>query len=210
MSVFSPQHLTLLVLFTSLICPAGITLGLVGLARSPRRSAGVAIALGIWGSLYIPTVLLPFDRVATAYSAKDILPVAVEMEELFPVADQWIVQGPKWDTTVYFGGRYELTMQADIRIDYGNNRIIRVIGEPLFVLWEIEKVEILPDGRTYATYRTQNERRFGLKEWESIRQSKGDLSSIGIKMKTDEVENWHEYVRQWRRGRSGVSVSLLK
>jgi hypothetical protein len=40
----------------SLLCPLGLLLGIIALFRRPRRSAGWAIAFGIWGSLYVPTL----------------------------------------------------------------------------------------------------------------------------------------------------------
>jgi hypothetical protein len=153
------------------------------------------------------------DYVATVRSAKAVLPIAVEMEELFPVADHFITHygfndGPRvWNTEVFFGGRYTLTMQVDVEIDYSANKITKVGGEPKFSLTETRKVDILPDGRAQSWYNGQNQRRFGPAEWEKVYQTKGDFSALDVTINHDPVPNFEEDVSQARRDR--VPVSLL-
>jgi hypothetical protein len=56
LQVFLAQPLLRFLPYASLLCPLGSTLGLLGLMRRPRRTAGWATVLGILGSLYVPTL----------------------------------------------------------------------------------------------------------------------------------------------------------
>jgi hypothetical protein len=62
--VFSAPSLMWLLPTASLICPVGLALGLLGLRQQPRLTAAWAVGLGIWGSLYVPTIWLSFFRAA--------------------------------------------------------------------------------------------------------------------------------------------------
>jgi hypothetical protein len=46
----------------SLFCPVGFLLGLIALWFPPRRTAKWAIAIGLLGSLYVPTIWIFFLR----------------------------------------------------------------------------------------------------------------------------------------------------
>lgn len=149
---------------------------------------------------------------ATVRSARAVLPIAVQMEEVFPIADHFITHfgfdsGPKmWNTEVFFGGRYTLTMQVDVEIDYKAKTITKVVGEPKFYLHEVQNIQILPDGRASSSYNSRNEKRFGSAEWEKIRQANGELSTLGLTANTEAVQHFDEYVSQWRRDRIRVSL----
>src|SRR5438045_4038722 len=45
----------------------------------------------------------------------------------------------QWITTALFGGRYELEMFVDVRIDRRSRKLTEVMGEPRFLLKEVEK-----------------------------------------------------------------------
>jgi hypothetical protein len=163
------------------------------------------------------TPMKPFvmaDYVATVRSARTAIPLALQMEELFPVADHFITHygfgsSPRiWNTIIYFGGRFELSMQVDVEIDYAANRIKKIVGEPAFVLWEVKRLTLRDDGRTDAEMRGEHERHFRPAQWKLIYDSKGDLSPIGLKGEGSQVEHFDAYVSSWRRPR--VAVSLLK
>jgi hypothetical protein len=153
------------------------------------------------------------DYKATVRSGKAALPIAVQMEEVFPVADHFITHyamdsGPlAWNTEVFFGGRYILTMQVDVEVNYSTNTVTSTNQEPQFFLSEVESVDLLPDGRTSVTFRAENAERFGAREWARMYDNKGSLSAIGISVDTTEVENFDEHVAQRRRDR--VRMSLL-
>ncbi len=56
--VFNNESLGWLMPWSVLSCPIGLLLGIIATYRPPRRSAAWAIVLGVWGSLYIPTIWL--------------------------------------------------------------------------------------------------------------------------------------------------------
>jgi hypothetical protein len=81
------------------------------------------------------------EYTAACKSAATRLPVAVEFEELFPgKTDHFITHfgfnrhgGDKtntWNSEAYFSGRYSLTMQIEVKVDYWANTISRA-GESL-------------------------------------------------------------------------------
>jgi hypothetical protein len=60
--VFSSGPLTWILPWTSLICPVGLLLGILGLQHPPRRTAWWAVAIGLWGSLCLPTIWIFYLR----------------------------------------------------------------------------------------------------------------------------------------------------
>jgi hypothetical protein len=161
-----------------------------------------------------PTATTMDGYVATVKSARTAVPIAVQMEELFPVADHFITHfgfsnGPRiWNTVVYFGGRFELTMQVDVEIDYSTSRVVRAIGTPVFYLNAVESLKITSDGSADGTFRGQDHRTFGPIEWETIRKRNGDLTVIGIQEGSLPVPQFDAFVATSRRPR--VRVSLLE
>ena len=112
-------------------------------------------AASLCGIILIFRVLLVFtwthqsgstidDYFATHHSAKTRLPVAVEFESLFPgETDHFVTQygfnryvGDRtntWNSEAYFAGRYSLTMQVEVVVDYKDNSVMRA-GTPKFYL----------------------------------------------------------------------------
>ena len=104
----------------------------------------------------------------------------------------------KWNTVVYFGGRYILTYQVDVMVDYRKNKILKTINLPSINLSEISKVR---DGGG-GTYNSSNEVYFSEAEWGKIVKAHGDFSAAGIKLTTNApIAGFDEYVRQWRESR---------
>ena len=62
--VFMWEPLRSLLPAVSLLCPVGLTLGIVGFWYGPKRSAIWAILLGFGGTLYLPTIWLFLFRTA--------------------------------------------------------------------------------------------------------------------------------------------------
>jgi hypothetical protein len=58
--VFNNEPLGWLMPWSVLSCPIGVILGIFAIRHRPRRSAAWAIAIGVWGSLYVSTVWLFF------------------------------------------------------------------------------------------------------------------------------------------------------
>ena len=116
------------------------------------------------------------------------IPEAAQIEQLLGEADHFIsYSGPnvpqEWNTEVYFGGRYEFTMQVEVEVSYDFSAITKVKGEPKFYLSEVSRVRHYPNGTWGNDYDGNNERHFGRAESRKIVDAKGDFSAIGIKLK---------------------------
>ena len=106
-----------------------------------------------------------------------------------------------WNTVVFFGGRYELTYQVDVEVNYKENRVSRFVSEPHFYLWEVASISYLPDGRVTASY-TPGNHKFGEKEWNEFVAGKGDFSKIGFQINTNApLPDFDAYVRAVRAPR---------
>ena len=129
--------------------------------------ARINMILSLRGSvrfLILPctTLILPgcagrANHESTVKSARTAIPAAVQMEEIFGEVDHFITHygfdaKPKpWNSEVHFGGRYVLTMQVDVTIDYTRN-VITKVGNPIFVLYEITKIEKDDNGMEMASF----------------------------------------------------------
>lgn len=169
----------------------------------------IASALAMGGCMPLPTMS---DYKATVASARTALPVAVEIEKLFGDADHFITHygfdsKPKtWNTEVHFGGRYVLTMQVTVNVDYKANAITP-IDEPRFWLHEIRTVEKMPGGGYSTTYNGRSQVEFSLSDWRAFRDSNGNVAALGVAENKDPVPLFDEYVAATRRDR--VRVTLL-
>src|SRR6266481_3389857 len=83
------------------------------------------------------------DYIQTVKSGLDTLPWPKEMEALFGEGDHFVTHygfslGPnKWNTEIFFGGRYTLTLQVDVDIDYKGDTIRSNVSPAKFYLWEV-------------------------------------------------------------------------
>src|SRR5262249_13457368 len=123
------------------------------------------------------------DYVPTCESAATRLPIAVEFEKLFPnETDHFITHygfnrngGDRtntWNSEAHFYGRYQLTMQIEVVVDYKSNTVTRA-GEPEFFLCEHYQI----DG-TDLSSRVREISRFGEPEWRKLVNSNGDFTAI--------------------------------
>ncbi len=146
-------------------------------------------------------------------SGAKTIPYAVELEELYGDADHFITHFGfgrmplQWNTEVFFGDRYILTMQVDVEVDYAKRRVVPV-GKPVFYLTEVDTVSHTEFGNVVESY--SNSYTFGLEEWEKVFASKGDFSTIGISINSTPVAGFHEVVRAARRPRIPVSLVFKK
>lgn len=152
------------------------------------------------------------DYIQIHESARTALPLAVQIEELFGDADHFIThfgfdRKPKvWNTEVYFGGRYSLTMQVDVAIDYSANTL-KQVGTPTFYLVEYTEVETSPTGGLGASSREpKGGRIFSAAKWKKVFKSDGDFSKIGITILKDPVPRFDEFVAAKRRPRRPISL----
>jgi hypothetical protein len=143
----------------------------------------------------------------THRSARTVLPVAVEMERLFGTADHFIThygfanqKENTWNTVVFFGQRYVLTMQVKIKVDY-DNRKIAVVGDPFWILSEY--VSIVGNSARFGKSFTLSS-----EDWKTLYENNGDFASIGIELNREPVANFGELVAVIRKPR--VAISLLE
>lgn len=106
-----------------------------------------------------------------------------------------------WTTISYMYGRYELWMTVQVEIDYKKNLIEKILGEPQFLIKEVNSISDLPTGQISVEHREPSERlRIDKALWEKIIESKGDLGFIPGINKNDPVEKFDE----WRKARGHV------
>jgi hypothetical protein len=165
-------------------------------------------SLDIHGSFFMFLMICGCDSpedyrraaIETASSGATSVPYAVEMERQFDRTDHFIgsfkagTSGDfDWQSISYFGGRYELVMEAPVKID-GTRRQVLSCGIPKFWLHEVSSID--PSNHA-AWFSKQWE--FGPEEWEKLLDSGMDWKSIGIELRDDEVAGFEGYVNAWRR-----------
>ena len=116
---------------------------------------------------------------------------AAEMDKLFDDCRHYIVYTGRssvstWNTTAFFGDRYEFTMQVPIEISSSAHG--HTIGDPEFYLHE---VSVITDGGRGARFSRQF--KFGASEWKKIYDTAGDFSSVGFTLKTTAVPKFQMY-----------------
>lgn len=106
------------------------------------------------------------------------VPWAVKMEQRYPEIDHFITHFGMdaklpnvWNSEAYFGGRYVITLQVPVAIDY-EDETLRVTGEPSFFLTEISTVAV--DGS--GTYGDSLD--FGKAEFDKLIESGWDYAAI--------------------------------
>jgi hypothetical protein len=155
------------------------------------------------------------DYTQTVRSAATNVPVALEMERQFGDADHFITEygfddDPKqWNTEVFFGGRYILTMQVMVKVDYSMNSVTQ-LGEPTFYLFECETISVEPNGRLRVHHDPDGQVAFGNDEWSTLRDSGGDFARIGVAIHPEPVKNFDIYVAGQRAPRVRVRLSSVE
>lgn len=129
-----------------------------------------------------------------------------EMETLFGEGDHFITHynrssGPKlWNSVVFFGGRYVLSLQVPVEIDYSSNRVHRTAGSPKFYLNELEMISIDSNGLVSATISRQSV--INEDKWSQLVKNRGDWAVIGIKVQTNApLSEFSKYVQAQRKPR---------
>jgi hypothetical protein len=99
----------------------------------------------------------------------------------------------KWNTEVFFGGRYTLTYQIFVSVDYSSNRVVGTTSQPEFYLTEASRVFDASPGIVGAEFSADY--KFGEPKWEKVVAAGGDFSVIGITLNTNPLKRFDEYVR---------------
>jgi hypothetical protein len=107
-----------------------------------------------------------------------------------------------WNTEVFFGGRYILTYQVYVTVDYSKCRIVETVKQPEFVLTEVSRVfDASPEtlGADFSADYKLTER-----DWKKVAAAHGDFSVIGISIKTNPVARFDQFVQGVRKDRLEV------
>jgi hypothetical protein len=175
-----------------------------------RAAAGGAIVM-VLASLHScgfgsGTFIANYKQAVRSGFAK--FPEAMQMESLFGEGDHFISSPGhggirKWYSEVFFGGRYTLTMEVDVKTDADFSRITEIVGSPLFVLTEASRVTTSGNRVTGADFST--DWKFRLDDWKKVVAAKGDFSVIGITItKAKPLQDFDAYVAAEREPRLKV------
>lgn len=209
---------------------AGGDFSAIGIEIDPTPVAKSGDFLRHWRNHNQEVRLLRDVRERAVKSAAQFLPAAIQIERMFSTSDKKQVF-PSTDhffstyefngkdsvlrktfvTEAYFGGRYQLTMQADVELDRNDKVITKLRSQPTFVLRELESVET-PQGFYHPDVpRWRREDRFDLEAWNKVVAADGDFSVIGIKIDTtpqsrSDAERARSYVHSQRSHRDRVRL----
>jgi hypothetical protein len=142
------------------------------------------------------------DYRSAVKSGFEVIPQVKEMESMLGEADHFIThygmkKGPlKWTSTVFFAGRYQLSMRVNVELNDSQHAVLRVVSEPKFYLLEV--VGFKSEG-TERPELSPVQPVFGLADWNKLVEAKGDFSAIGITVHRDRPVKGHdEYAKGWR------------
>jgi hypothetical protein len=104
---------------------------------------------------------------------------------------------PVWNSVAYFGGRYELTLQVPISIDYEKCSLNGAVNSAMVVINEVIKVDISKSGIAGATL--EGEWRLNENLWKWLVKNNGDWTMVQVPIVTNApVNGFDEFVRQKR------------
>ena len=144
-----------------------------------------------------------YDKVVRQGVATLVLPK--EVEALFGVTnvDHFIsnfgskTHAPLWNSVTYFAGRYELSLQVPIAIDYDKCKLVGATSSAMVQINEVSKVDISKSGIAEAMMRGQW--RLNENELKWLVKNNGDWSAAKVPILTNApVKGFDEYVRQGR------------
>jgi len=142
------------------------------------------------------------DYVRTMQSGIKTIPWPRQMEALFGEGDHILIHygtetnSKDWHSTVYFYGRYSLTMTTEVRIDWKERSVQEVLSAPKFYLHEVEAIirDSVGPGASFSHQWIINET-----DWDKLVKAKGDWSALGIPVRTnDPVPDFDAYVKACR------------
>ncbi len=149
------------------------------------------------------------NHVSTCQHGIATIPWAKQMDDHFGRAqvDHFIThygstrQPLPWNSQVHFGGRFILSMQVPVNVDYTTNQV-SIAGAPEFYLHAVDTVEQLPDGRHSSSYASDLQRVFDEAKWKQLVNHQFKLEALGIP--TDEqrsVDGFDGFVNAARQPR---------
>ena len=89
---------------------------------------------------------------------------------------------PQWNSKALLHGRYVLTLQCKIGVDYAKSAVTNY-QTPRIFLTEIVSLERLASGQTSATHGTNLT--FNIDQWKQLMESHGAFESLGVNLSTN-------------------------
>ena len=134
-----------------------------------------------------------YNSVLTSGSQK--VTEAVTFRALFPNTHEFLTYfdgyygEPQWNSKALLHGRYVLTLQCKIGVDFSRSAVTNY-QTPRVFLTEIVSLERLPSGQISATHGTNIA--FNIDQWKQLVESNGNFQSLGVNLSTnspvDELE----------------------
>ena len=113
-----------------------------------------------------------------------------------------------WNSVAYFYGRYLLTMQVKVQIDYNDCTVTKALAPAEFTINEVIEVERMETGQVSAAM--QGQWRFTASDWKRFLKSK-DWSTIGVPIRTNApVSGFEKFVAQARAPIQASKANRLK
>jgi hypothetical protein len=144
-------------------------------------------------------------------SAKRTIPIALDIEEFYRkdvshFITHFGMPGNKfWNTEVFFGGRYVLSLQVPVTVDHQRDTV-NAVGPSVLVLTEIQKVVRLENGNAQAS--TGRSWTFDETDWTNIAEyGVIDFSRVGVKTDQSAVANFDFYKSEVLKDRIPVKLS---
>lgn len=143
------------------------------------------------------------------------IPEAAQLDELFGKenVDHFVsYSGPstskKWNSEVYFGGRYALTMQVEVKMSSRLDRVVSVVGEPKFYLVKYKSIEEHSPG-VFGGSTDQNPNipyPFDVSTWKRIYDARGDVSLLDstIDVHQEPLPHFDDFVKGKRSPRQKI------
>jgi hypothetical protein len=147
------------------------------------------------------------DYRATITAGVKTVPHVNEIQGLFsncPI-DNFITQSAypeavTWNTEVPFGGKYVLTYQSAVFVNYRKRNISKTTNAPIFSLVQVSRVSGATSEIVGADF--DADYKFSESDWEKVVAAHGDFSVIGIQIDTNHsVPRFDDFIHAIRAGR---------
>jgi len=109
---------------------------------------------------------------------------------------------PTWNSVAYFGGRYELSLQVNISVNFENCTVKGTTGSATVYLNEVTRIEISTSGGAGARLKggIGGISKLNEHDWKKLIAHAGDWSVVNVPIVTNAppIKDFDEYVRQGR------------
>jgi hypothetical protein len=105
-----------------------------------------------------------------------------------------------WNSVAFLYGRYILTVQVKVEVDYKNCEILKVIGDPKIFLHEVDRLRIEGGQVIGSTMKFDGlPQEYEPEKWNELELNNGDLNIFSIPdkhiRKNDPIKRFQEYRR---------------